>query len=319
MNQIKRAYFEILLATLCWGFGFIAALYALAAISPIWIVFLRFFIAAVFLDLVFRFRLFGTEKIRYSWDEIKAAMPAGIMLFVLLGSQTWGLQYTSATRSSFITVLYVLFIPIFEFGFLRVRVRKILMLWILLALVGTGFICKAITPSGIAPEFLSAFNIGDLLTLLCAAAAGAHFILTNRAIPRVPSPVKFNILQSAWVAVFACIVGSCFEGFTWISNLMNGSWTAQVWIGVIHLGLLSSAFAFLIQTRAQKFIAPSSIGILVLLESPFALVFSVLLLHERLIWTQYLGAGIVLTAAVAESLCQIQVERKAMPAQSSLN
>jgi drug/metabolite transporter (DMT)-like permease len=312
MNKITRSYFELLVGTLCWGFGFIAALYALAAVSPFWLTCFRFLIAAVVLDLLFRFKLFGFKPHRYSWAEIKATFLSGLALFILLSSQNWGLKTTSATRSSFITVLYVLFIPIFEFIFLSVRVRKILALWIMLALVGTAFICKAITAQGIGSDFLSAFHIGDFLTLICAAAAAAHFIFVNEALPKVPSPIKFNILQCAWVAVIGAIFGSLFEGFSWWHTLLAGEWTAQVWIGVIHLGLFSSALAFLCQIRAQQFISPSSIGIFVLLESPFAMLFSILLLHEALTWTQVLGAGLVLSAAVGESLCQMRAERETM-------
>ena len=298
----------MIFASVFWGFGFIASIWALEGMGPIWMTSIRFIIAVVMLDLLYRFRVFG-EPLSYSWTEFKNVVLPGFFLFGLLGFQTWGLKYTSATRSGFITVLYVLFIPVFEKIFLKTKVRKILLLWIALALFGTALICKALTRDGVSPEFLSSFNLGDLLTLLAALCSAAHFIVVNTKMGTVSSPVKFHIYQSVWVIIFATLVGAWCEGFSWLNTLSSGLWTPKIWIGLLHLGILSSGIAFLIQVRAQRFLGPSTTGMLVLLESPWAMTFSVLLLHEMLTALQIVGAGFILFAALAESWNQMRVER----------
>jgi len=311
-----RAYGELLFATIFWGFGFIATIWALDGIGPIWLTSIRFLMAAVMLDGIYRLRLFGLKPLRYDFREFLSLIQPGIFLFGLLGLQTWGLQYTSATKSGFITVLYVLFIPIFERIFLGYPSRKILWLWIAIALGGTAMICGAWTEAGFSRDFLKAFNFGDLLTFFCAICAAAHIIVTAKkmALPeeRRISPVKFHIYQCVWVGIFGAVIGMVTEGFSWVPTFMGGLWTWKVWAGVLELGLLSSGVSFLIQVRGQRTVSPSTVGIIVLLESPWAMVFSIWLLNEHLSGMQTFGAFLILSAALAESFTQLMIERRKM-------
>jgi drug/metabolite transporter (DMT)-like permease len=50
-----RLYSELLFATMVWGFGFIASIWALRGMGPVLNTALRFGIAFIFLDLICRF------------------------------------------------------------------------------------------------------------------------------------------------------------------------------------------------------------------------------------------------------------------------
>jgi drug/metabolite transporter (DMT)-like permease len=316
-TEAMRAYGELLFATIFWGFGFIAAIWAFDGIGPIWMTSIRFVIAFVMLDLIYRSKVFGLKPLHYRLDEFISVLQPGFFLFALLTLQTCGLKYTTATKSGFITVLYVLFIPIFEKIFFRLQIRKMLMLWIALAVVGTAMICGALNESGVSPDFLGSFNVGDGLTLLCAISAAAHIIVTGKMMSssakKQIAPVTFHIYQSIWVAIFAGVLGTFVEGFGWVHLMVSGAWTLKAWAGLLELGILSSGVAFLIQVRGQRTVLPSTVGIIVLLESPWALVFSVWLLHEHLTTVQVAGAGLILAAALAESVSQMVVEMKNKP------
>lgn len=333
---MMRAYAELLFATLLWGFAFICSVWAFEGIGPVWMTSVRFIIAIVMLDLVHRTGLFGLKPIQYRFREWTAMFWPGFFLFATLGLQTVGLKYTTPTKSGFITVLYVLFIPIFEKFLLKYPVRKILWLWIALAVAGTAMICGAWTPDGFSKDFFAAFNYGDFLTLLCAIAAAGHMIITGKIMNSAPSldrdgnsvaptkmsPVAYHIYQSAWVVILAGVLGAFMEGFSWVTLLTSGAWSTKVWIGILELGLLSSGVAFLIQVRGQRTVSPSTVGIIVLLESPWAMLFSVWLLNETLSSMQVFGAFLILTAALAESICQMVIEKRAkakIEPQASLN
>ncbi len=298
-----RATFEMGFASILWGFGFIATIWALPAIGPVWMTSLRFLFAVLMLDVLFRAQ---GKAFEYRLKEWLSLMWPGFFLFGLLTLQTWGLKYTSATRSGFITVLYVLFVPFLERIFLKLKIRKILWLWITLGLLGTLLICGALTSVGFSGDFLKSFNLGDFLTLLCALCSAAHFIVVNKKMNVVDSPVKFHIYQSVWIVVFATVLAIGVEGFGFIDRLREGAWTPIVWIGMAHLAFLSSGLAFLIQVRAQRFLTPSTVGLLLLLESVWAMTFSVLFLGEHLTALQIAGAGLILVASLAESLTQAQ-------------
>ena len=287
---MNRTYLELLLATLIWGFGFVAAEWALVGMGPVLNTALRFWIAVFFLHAIFRFK--------YQVKEWLSLILPGLLLFGMMVCQTWGLKYTSASRSGFITVLYVLFVPFFERYFMGTKLRPMLSIWILMALTGTSLICGVVTRAGINHDFLGAINIGDGLTLICAICGAAHIIVVNQTLNRVDSAAKYHIYQSVWIALFSTLLVFFTEGF----GALWAPWSMKVWLGLLHLGILSSGIAFLIQIRAQKTIAPTTFGLLVLLESPWALFFSVMFGMETLSWMQFAGAGLILLAAACESL-----------------
>lgn len=337
-SQRRRSLTELFLASAIWGFAFVTTVWALPGIGPVWMTSVRFLMAAVMLHLLFRSRLSGLEPLRYSWRGFRACLWPGFFLFALLALQSAGLKYTSATKCGFITVLYVLIVPFLERLFLGRRIARTVWLWIALALAGTTLICAAVTADGFAPDFLAAFNVGDGLTLLCAFAAAGHLMVVNRvmggaadasvatggdhartagaridpvAAQLAASPVTFHVYQCVWIVLFAAIAGSLVEGNGWVHAMLSGGWDWKVWVGLAQLGLMSSAVAFLIQVRAQRFLSPTTVGLMVLLESPWAMLFSIALLDERLTGLQLLGAGLILIAAIAECIQQ------ARPADSS--
>jgi drug/metabolite transporter (DMT)-like permease len=294
-------YFELLFATLCWGFGFIASIWALQGTGPFLNCVLRFGIAVVFLDLIFRLRLFkNLQPIDYKFKEFLSLFLPGFLLFVTMITQTWALKYTTATRCGFITALYVLFIPIFERIFMKTRIKPLLACWIFLALVGTALICQVLTSSGLQPGFLGAINKGDWLTLVCAIFIGAHVITVNQTMHKVSSSATYHIYQCIWITLLSVILVCFTEGFGALAHFAE--WDLKIWAGLIHLGIFSTAIGFLIQIRAQKTIPPTTFGLLVLLESPWALMFSVAIGLETVSGFQLMGAGFILLSAVLESL-----------------
>ena len=296
---MRRTYLELLIATVFWGFGFIASIWALKGMGPILNTALRFAIAVIFLDLIYRLRLWkGVSPLTYRFKEWVSLFLPGFFLFGMLATQTWGLKYTSASRSGFITVLYVLFVPFFERFFVGTKIKPILAVWILLALVGTSLICGVITRAGLNPNFLEALNRGDLLTLICAIFGAGHILVVNQTLSRVDSAVKYHIYQSIWIALLAFVLTMFTEGF----SALSAPWDLKTWLGLLHLGILSSGVAFLIQIRAQKTIQPTTFGLLVLLESPWALLFSVLLGMEILTPLQLAGACLILLSAASASV-----------------
>lgn len=288
---MKRAYFELVFAGAFWGMGFIAAKWALLDFGPFLVTALRFTIGALFIDFLWRAL---KKPISYRFQEWKSLFPVGLFLFFLLGFQTWGLQHTTATRSGFITVLYVLFIPILDWIFHRTPIKPILGLWIIIALTGTGLICGFNFT-----DTVESFNWGDFLTLLCAFSAAFHFVWVNRTIKKIPNALSFHVYQCSWVALLAFICAmflpSSIESPPQLQN------TIALW-GILFLGIFSSGLAFLFQIRSQKVLSPTTVGIISLLESPFALIFSVWLLNEHLTRTQLFGAFLILFAAIGETL-----------------
>lgn len=101
-RDLLLGVFYLNLATLFWGSTFVLVKDSLQTLGPGQVNFVRFAIATlVFLPFLLRRdpRLWG------------AGLELGTVLFLAYLTQTVGLQYTTASRSAFITTLYVVALP----------------------------------------------------------------------------------------------------------------------------------------------------------------------------------------------------------------
>ena len=106
-----------MIAGALWGFGFIATVWAMTAFTPVEVLVYRFTVAVVVGEIIY---LIARGPTRCSVkEELMRAFPAGFLLSGLMIMQTIGLKYTNATKSSFITSLYVIFVPLFNTWFFK--------------------------------------------------------------------------------------------------------------------------------------------------------------------------------------------------------
>ena len=109
MNPRTKAELFLLACTLIWGGTFVTVKSSLTDVSPLTLIALRFGIAAA---LFIPFCLSTLLKI-----DKPAALKGwmlGLLLFASFATQTIGLEYTSASKSGFITGMLVVFTPIFQ-------------------------------------------------------------------------------------------------------------------------------------------------------------------------------------------------------------
>lgn len=296
--QKKIALLELIIATTLWGFAFVATVWALKAISPAAILFYRFLGAAlVGLIALFAQGLFlKTSSIRqishmlYA-EGLRSFLP-GTVIWASLFLQAWGLQYTTAVNSSFITTLYIIFVPMIRVMWGHEKLTSKYIFCVTLALIGTALMVNV--------SQMTTPNLGDLLTLACSVFAALHIIMVGNVANKTKSDFAFNTMQSLWISVFSCgyvIVAGTNELNKW--NLTNLDFNG--WLGMLSMTFGASLIAFYLQIKAQKKIPPSTASLLFLLESPAACGFSFLLLHEAISQNQFIGAGFIIIAGILVS------------------
>lgn len=220
--------------------------------------------------------------------EARLSLIPGLILWLSLFTQTWGLQSTTATNSSFITTLYVVLVPLFNWASKKEELHVIHWFCVGLALVGTALIVDI--------QKFSGLNWGDLLTFFCAIFAAAHIISVGKRAPLSQNDFGFNVFQSLWISSLALMLFPISQ--QWRLHDLD----QRVWIGIFMLTFGASLIAFFLQVRSQKKISPSVASLLFLLESPAACFFSYWLLGERLNSVQWIGAGLILLACGIISL-----------------
>lgn len=288
----RTALIELTVASVFWGFGFIATIWALQFLSFPAVIFYRFAGAFAFGALLW----FWTKP---KWADLKREMrlawPTGLWLGITLFLQTWGLLTTTATKSAFITVLYVVIVPIFAALIDKEKLSRRNGLCLAVALIGTGLIIQV---------DLSTISIGDVLTLGNAVAAAYHIRLMSQIAPRAKSHYNFNLFQCLWTAIL--VTPLFFVEGVW-PDLFQGSWSLvglsnEAWIGLLSLTFGSSLLAFFLQVRAQRKLSATVAALLFLMESPFSAFFAAWLLGDRLSFTQMIGAVLIFVACAVASL-----------------
>lgn len=169
MNRTYVAVSELIFAGAIWGFGFIATIWALESYSAVAMTLIRFILATL-IGLLITLTVPSWRKSLNKQHGLAALWP-GLLLGCLMIFQTWGLVYTTATNSGFITTLYVVLVPIYQVAFLRKKLHPLHTVIVLLGLLGTALIMRL--------EFTE-FNTGDLLTFICSNFAALHIIQIDR-------------------------------------------------------------------------------------------------------------------------------------------
>lgn len=271
----KQAVIELLFAGILWGFSFIAARWALGGFGPFWVCTFRFlaaFVMALFLIREER----STRKL-----SAQLSVLPGLLLGITLLLQTRGLQLTTVTKSSFLTTLYIVFIPLFDWIFFRNRPTLRVVMWIVVALVGAALITKT--------EYGS-WNRGDLLTLICAVTSAWQILHIGRISQKVTRPFLFNAYQSLFAGLISLPFAVGWESLQFPTDPLP-------WIGILFLAIGVCLIAFTIQIRVQKILPSTTVSMFFLLESPIATFFAWLLFNEVMTWDQFLGAGLIIAAA----------------------
>lgn len=279
----RRAVLELIVAGALWGFGFVATQWALLAYSPAHLLLWRFVIAIAAGEAIWwLFLRHRTDSGAHWKNELKLALPAGLLLAAFMLPQTIGLQFTTATKSGFLTTVYVVVVPILSQFIFKKRTRPQIYLFAAFSLVGAFLLMDA---------KLSDFNPGDLWTLACAFMAACHILYIGYISDKIRDSFRFNTFQAIWVLL-------CLVPFLFFETKVDAPITDwRPWTGILALAFGSSLIGFSIQIRTQKVLSTTTASMLFLLESPFALLFGWAMMGEGLSLGPGIGALIILASA----------------------
>jgi drug/metabolite transporter (DMT)-like permease len=193
-----------------------------------------------------------------------------------------GLAYTTASSSGFITGIFVLFVPLFLFLFLGQP--PTLWQWVAtgLALVGLWLLTGGV----------GAFNRGDGLTVLSAAAYAGHLLVTDRSVRSEADCILLAFHQFWMTGLMALLctasLGRSFEVAT-----------PQAAGVIAFLALVPTLSAFYVQMLCQRHVAPLKASLVFTLEPAFAAIFAWTLGGEPFLPERAAGGILILAAMMA--------------------
>ncbi len=275
-------YVSLIAVAFIWGTTFVLVKQALAEVSTLLFLALRFTAAAAVLALIFR-REFSSPK---RLESLRGGLIAGVLLFAGYVLQTFGLRYTSASKTGFITGLYIPLVPLFG----TLIYKKLPQIS---EVVGVAAAFAGMALMSIQGEILD-IGRGDLLVAGCAVAFAFHILVLGR----FAGTANVGLLSVVQIAAAMCLGSATF----WWIEPVHLRWTTQVAIALAVTSLLATAFAFSVQTWAQRWSSPTRTALIFSLEPVFAWVTSYVVAGETLTPRATAGAALILAGILIVEL-----------------
>jgi drug/metabolite transporter (DMT)-like permease len=266
----RQAVGGLVLVCLIWGVTFTITKQALDHVSPLLFLGARFTLATAVIAL----SLLGATP-----AELRGGLILGLLFWTGFAFQTFGLQYTTPSRSAFITILSTPLVPLVHFVVSRTLPRLPTLAAICLAVAGTYLLTS---PAGAA-----GLNRGDALTLGCAVVFAGQIVAAGHFAPRIPI-LRLLAIELGTTAILSLATSPVLETPRFEPS-------AALLLIVLFLAL-TGLWSFDMQLRAQRVLSPTHTALVFTLEPVFASVTSYLVLGERLTAVQLAGAALILTA-----------------------
>ena len=278
-----RAELSLILVAVIWGSTFTVVKTALEDVSPLLFLLLRFTLAFLLLLVLFHARFSNPGPARVVW---RGGLAAGTLLFAGYAFQTIGLRYTSASKSAFLTGLYIVVIPL-----LSSLVKKSVPSWLEWLGIGLASGGTALMTSG---GIQTAFNRGDALTIACAFAFAAHIVVVAHY-SRLMNYEVLSVLQIGGVALFSLLT------FGWVESPYL-VWGTRLLAAVALTAVLATAVSFALYTWAQAHTTATRTALLFSTEPVFAGLTAWIVSGESWTFRSVLGATLILGGILSVEL-----------------
>lgn len=301
MKREFKASIMLFATAIIWGLAFVAQAAGMEHLGPLSFTASRCFVAVVFLYLTYKFFMMKSASYREEKFDMKRTLVGGsicgLVFTIAINLQQVSLIYTTAAKASFLTALYIVFIPVIGLFFGRRPSVKII-ICIFLAMVGTYLLS---INGGLK------INRGDLIVILSALVFAIHILLLTKYSTNT-NAVLVSLVQFAVCGVISLVGALVLEDMS-----MEAILKSQVTI--LYVGILSSGVGFTIQLMALKDLEPVVASMICSLESVFGALFGWLILSQEMTEREIFGAIIIFLATIfaqvpIETYLEKRLERK---------
>lgn len=282
VSRRSVALVSVIVLMVVWGSTFVITKAAAREIAPLTMAALRFLVAAAVL-LPFAW-------LRGNWQSLPKPMPWGALLgMALTGIATfiigfnYALVYGSASQGALIYALLPAAVAVAAVLFLNERLSRRRIAGIALSIVGVGLVALAGESDRSSPQPL----LGAVWMIGAVLSWAAYTVFAKRLAD------ADQVVTIALVSLFGMLMIVPFAAV----ELSHTPWRApsvQAWGGVIFLGIIASALAYIVYGQALRELDASLVGALINLDPIVGVITAVLFLGETLHTGQMIGGAIAL-------------------------
>ncbi|MFC6202134.1 DMT family transporter [Lactiplantibacillus nangangensis] len=276
-----RANRNLILVAFFWGTSYTFIKMAIAAhMPPSMINTLRGLISAI-LAYVFFHKVINSM----TFKEFKIGAVCALFNFVVVQLQSTGLESTTPSNCSFITSAYVILLPLIAWLiFKKVPPAKVYVA-IILCVTGMLFLTGIVT-TGFQLHF------GDILMILTAIFYAFQMTYYGYATKQArPQVLAFQL------GFIQAILGTTYAFTIDYHQLAQINWAAAIG-PILYLGIVANFAAQVLQVSSQRYTDTVTAGLVLMSESLFASLVSILFHVEPLTRNLVIGGGLIVVATL---------------------
>jgi drug/metabolite transporter (DMT)-like permease len=277
LSKRLRADLALAFCALIWGATFVVIKDALADVSVVVYLAVRFGLAAAIMAI-----LYWQPLRELTRATVWAGVQIGVFMFCGYAFQIFGLKLTTPSKAAFITGSSVVLVPLLLAIFASRRIAGWTWAGSLAALGGLYFL-------SVPREGISGLNRGDPIVFGCAVMFALHFIFIGRHVKH-QLVAALSFLQVATTAILSTLLLPVVSAAGWEQPRLHC--TGYLVFAILLTAIGATVICFSLQTWAQQYASPSHAAILVSLEPVFAALTSLVFARE------HLGARVLLGAAL---------------------
>ena len=268
----------LVLMALTWGFSFFVMKDVLNQVPTFTLLATRFLPAAFIMFMLFRERIYK----HFNASNLEVGISMGVIMWLAYSLQTLGLVETTPGKNAFLTGTYCILVPFISYLINREPLTRFNIGAAICCLCGIGLV---------ALDSMT-INIGDVLTL-----AGAFFFaLQMSMVSKYGQNLDVNVI-TFWMFLVVGVL--CLVTALLTEDIFGViPWTPKLIGTLAFLSVVCTCVGLLIQNLALAHVPPATGSLLLSLESPSGVFFSVMLAQEVLTGRLLLGFALIFFSIV---------------------
>ncbi|RNB78160.1 DMT family transporter [Brevibacillus panacihumi] len=232
------------LAAAIWGGVYVVSKVVLDVIPPFTLLIIRFGIALIVLGA---FVVARREYIAKKDAPLLMAI-AFVGVTISIAAQFLGTKLSSAHMGALITSASPAFIALFAIWILKERIKWQQTAGILLATVGVMIVIGVPSEADTHTSW-----IGNLILLVAALSWGLYTVLSKKATQKYSS-----LTVTTYAAFFGLIFSWPLSVWELAVTPVSWEWSWQIWMGVLYIGIISTAGAFYLWNKGFEWMRAGS-------------------------------------------------------------
>ena len=298
-SRIWRGSFYGITAAAIWGSMYVVSDVTLTVVPPFTLLVLRIVLGLFVLLPLDRRRGHRLPTGR----TLRSLLAVGMVgLGISLGAQFLGTDLSSAVNGALVTSASPAFVVLFALIILREKLTLLRLFTVVLASAGVLVI---LDPA--SADFGSETFLGDIFLAIAAITWGLYSVLIRRAATHHPLPTTTVTVVALIGGLLLAIPASLIE----LTQRPLGDIDIGIALGILYLGVVSTAFALLLWNRAFALV-PATLAALFFFAQPLAgAVLAALFLDQAMTPTLWLGGGLIALAVFISLLRAPQAQTSA--------